>query len=102
METEAYTFNGREYIIFPRPADSSSEEDTQQDSMVISATIKSIRPGKPDFILGRVIVDTGSSIDLMYYKMLQKMGFTEIDLMPNRGNLQSFSGEQVWPLGQYV
>lgn len=39
-------------------------------------------------------MDIGSSVDLLYYKTLAKMG-----LRAGGDDLQSFTGERVWPLG---
>lgn len=99
IESDPYTFNNREYIVLPRPADTTAGEEDRKDSLVISVTIKSLNSGRPNFCLGRILIDTGSSVDLIYFNTLKKMGLTEMDLMPGRGDLQSFSGERVWPVG---
>lgn len=87
VEAEAYTFNGRDYIVFPRPMEAAAEDRAGKDNLVISVAIKSLAHGKPNFLLGRVLVDMGSSIDLIYFKTLQKMGLIESDLMPSHDDL---------------
>lgn len=39
VESEAYLFDGREYIVFPRPMPIATEAEARKDSMIISATI---------------------------------------------------------------
>lgn len=91
VESASFTFNNRNYIVFLQPLDTAIDAQAQKESLIISASIKAADPEKPNFILDRILVDTGSSIDLIYYRTLEKMGLTEMDLMASQESLQSFS-----------
>ncbi|XP_024626580.1 uncharacterized protein [Medicago truncatula] len=43
----------------------------------------------------RVLVDTGSSADVLYYDAFNKMGLSEEQLQPFKGTLSGFTGERV-------
>lgn len=46
-----------------------------------------------NFVIKEVLVDQGSSIDLLYLSTLKKQGIPKEDLKPFNENLVSFSGE---------
>lgn len=98
VESAFFTFY-RNYIAFPQPMDTTADTQPRKESIVISASIRAANPEKPNFVLGRILVDTGSSVDLIYYKTLEKMRLTKMDLMAIQGNLQNFSRDQVYPMG---
>lgn len=43
----------------------------------------------------RVLIDPGSSADILYYETLERMGLDPEQLQPFKGNLPGFTGEQV-------
>jgi len=43
----------------------------------------------------RVLIDTGSSADILYYEIFERTGFDPEQLQPFRGTLVGFTGEQV-------
>jgi len=43
----------------------------------------------------RVLIDPGSSVDILYYETFEKMGLDPKQLQPFRGTLAGFTGEQV-------
>ena len=48
----------------------------------------------------RVLVDLGSSADVMYYNLFKKLGFNFEDLVPTDVHLVGFNAASVWPLGK--
>ena len=47
----------------------------------------------------RVLVDNGSSADILYYPAFQKMGIDRVRLTPTNAPLVGFGGTRVLPLG---
>lgn len=43
----------------------------------------------------RVLIDTGSSADILYYDAFEKLGLDPEQLRPFKGTLADFTGEQV-------
>ena len=52
-----------------------------------------------NYIAQKVLVDQGSSADILYASMLQKMQILESNLSPYHGDFVGFSGERVNVLG---
>ncbi|XP_057452759.1 uncharacterized protein LOC130744604 [Lotus japonicus] len=52
-----------------------------------------------DYEIERVLLDQGSSADLIYGDAFEKLGLTESDLLPYDGALVGFSGEKVYVRG---
>ena len=75
-----------------------SEEDAQRlhhphdDALVVT-----IRAG--DYNIHRVLVDNGSSADILYYPAFQQMGIEKEQLIPANAPLIGFGGARVHPLG---
>ena len=75
-----------------------SEEDARRlhhphdDALVVSIQIE-------DYNMHRVLVDNGSSADILYYPALQQMGIDREWLIPTNAPLVSFGGTSVLPLG---
>ena len=47
----------------------------------------------------RVLVDNGSSVDILYYPTFQQMGIDRERLIPTNAPLVDFGGTRVLPLG---
>ena len=75
-----------------------SEEDARRlhhphdDALVVS-----IRVG--DYNVHWVLVDNGSSADILYYPAFQQMGIDKARLIPTNAPLVGFRGTKVFPLG---
>ena len=61
------------------------------------ALIVSIRVG--DYNVHRMLVDNGSSADILYYPAFQQMGIDRTRLIPTNAPLVGFGGTRVLPLG---
>ena len=60
------------------------------------ALVVSIRVG--DYIVHRMLVDNGSSADILYYPAFQQMGINRARLTPANAPLVGFGGTRVLPL----
>ena len=75
-----------------------SEEDARRlhhphdDALVVS-----MRVG--DYNMHRVLVDNGSSTDILYYPAFQQMRIDKEHLIPTNAPLVGFGGSRVFPLG---
>ena len=75
-----------------------SEEDARRlhhphdDALVVSIRIE-------DYNMHRVLVDNGSSTDILYYLAFQQMGIGREQLIPINAPLVGFGGTRVLPLG---
>ena len=75
-----------------------SEEDVRHlhhphdDALVVSVRIG-------DYNVHRVLVDNGSSADILYYPAFQQMGIDRARLIPTNAPLVGFGGTKVFPLG---
>ena len=47
----------------------------------------------------KILVDNGSSVDILYYQAFQKMGLKNNDLMSSPNPIYSFTGDSVTPMG---
>ena len=61
------------------------------------ALVVSIRVG--DYNTHRVLVDNGSSTDILYYPTFQHMRIDREQLVPTNAPLVGFGGTRVFPLG---
>ena len=61
------------------------------------ALVVSIRVG--DYNMHRVLVDNGSSADILYYSAFQQMGIYRERLIPTSAPPVGFGGTRVFPLG---
>ena len=75
-----------------------SEEDARRlhhphdDVLVVNIRIE-------DYNMHRVLIDNGSSTDILYYSALQQMGISRERLVPTNASLVGFGGTRVLPLG---
>ena len=63
-----------------------------EDALVI----KAIAPSKK---FDRILVDTGSSVDVLFKSTLEKMGIADLKLEHTNTSLKGFSGGKLVPLG---
>ena len=61
------------------------------------ALVVSIRVG--DYNVHRMLIDNGSSADILYYIVFQQMGINRARLTPTNAPLVGFGGTRVLPLG---
>ncbi|XP_057432493.1 uncharacterized protein LOC130725265 [Lotus japonicus] len=73
-------------------ADFEGIKTHKDDHVVVIVRINS-------FNVRRVLLDQGSSADIIYGDAFDQLGLTDKDLMPYTGTLVGFSGEQVWVRG---
>ena len=52
-----------------------------------------------DYNVHRMLVDNGSSADILYYPAFQQMGINKARLTPTHAPLVSFGGTRILPLG---
>ena len=75
-----------------------SEEDVRHlhhphdDALVVNIRIE-------DYNMHRVLIDDGSSVDILYYPAFQQMGISRERLVPTNAPLVGFGGPRVLPLG---
>ena len=61
------------------------------------ALVVSLRVG--DYNVHRMLVDNGSSADILYYPAFQQMGISRARLTPPHAPLVGFGGTRILPLG---
>ena len=61
------------------------------------ALVVSVRVGY--YNVHRMLVDNGSSVDILYYPVFQQMGIDRARLIPTNAPLVGFGGTRVLPLG---
>ena len=75
-----------------------SEKDARRlhhphdDALVVSLLVE-------DYNMHRVLVDNGSSADILYYPAFQQMMIDRERLIPTNASLVGFGGSRVFPLG---
>ncbi|KAL0313659.1 UNVERIFIED_CONTAM: hypothetical protein Scaly_2914000 [Sesamum calycinum] len=65
------------------------------DALVISATLA-------NFLVKKVLVDSGSSADIMFYDAYVQLGIDNAQLRKVNTPLTGFSGEMIEPLGEVI
>lgn len=75
------TFSGKEV-----------DHPNHDDALVISTVIANA-------YIKRIMVDTGSSVDILYLNAFQKLGLTKKDLTPMVSTLIGFTRDSISPLG---
>ena len=81
------------YVISFSDKDSARVQHPHDDALVIIPLINENN-------VKRVLVDLGSSADVMYYNLFKKLGLNSEDLVPTDVPLVGFNAASVWPLGK--
>ncbi|KAL0325073.1 UNVERIFIED_CONTAM: hypothetical protein Sradi_5076600 [Sesamum radiatum] len=68
---------------------------TTNDAIVIASTIS-------NFWVKKILIDSGSLADILFYRAFSEMGIDNARLTPVKTSLTSFSGDIVEPLGEIV
>ena len=75
-----------------------SEDDARRlyhphdDALVVSLRVR-------DYNVHRMLIDNGSSADILYYPAFQQMGINRARLTPTNAPLVGFGGTRILPLG---
>ncbi|KAL0298781.1 UNVERIFIED_CONTAM: hypothetical protein Sradi_6537900 [Sesamum radiatum] len=77
------------------PADAQGVHLPHNDALVISTTVV-------NYTVQRIFLDSGSSIDILFYKVYQQIEIGDILLEPVDTLLHGFAGEVVHPLRQIL
>ncbi|XP_075644976.1 uncharacterized protein LOC142615965 [Castanea sativa] len=98
QQIEALIRQGR----LPRFIDNPSIEFLEEDARRLhhphdDALVVTIQAG--DYNMHRVLIDNGSSADILYYPAFQQMGIERERLVPTNAPLIGFGGTRVFPLG---
>ena len=87
--------NGEEPIIGFTEEDARRLHHPHDDALVVS-----VRTG--DYNVHRVLIDNGSSADILYYPAFQQMRIDRDLLIPTDAPLVGFGGSKVFPLGSEI
>ncbi|GFZ16802.1 hypothetical protein Acr_26g0000720 [Actinidia rufa] len=80
-----------ESITFTK-ADLKKVQHPHSDHLVIQLRVN-------NYNIKRILMDIGSSIEVMYYDLFKYLKFLESTLKPSRAPLVSFNAQSHWPLG---
>ncbi|XP_042396711.1 uncharacterized protein LOC121986842 [Zingiber officinale] len=75
------------------PADLEGLELPHDDALIIKAIIANSR-------VARVLVDTGSSVNILFRTAFEEMQIDAVELQPVATSLYGFTGNEVKPIGQ--
>ncbi|XP_028064773.1 uncharacterized protein LOC114267890 [Camellia sinensis] len=65
------------------------------DTLVVTLCVK-------DFDIKRILVDQGSSVEIMYYDAFKQMKLEDKDLAPATSPLVGFNSQPEWPIGKII
>ena len=82
-EVDDITFSGK---------DANHVHHLYCDALVVKAMIANNN-------VHRMLVDNGSSVDILYYQAFQRIGLKVSDLKPSPNPIYGFTGDSVIPLG---
>ncbi|XP_028060640.1 uncharacterized protein LOC114264247 [Camellia sinensis] len=65
------------------------------DALVVTLRVK-------DFDIKRILIDQGSSVEIMYYDAFKQMKLEDKDLAPATSPLVGFNSQLEWPIGKII
>ncbi|XP_028085807.1 uncharacterized protein LOC114286797 [Camellia sinensis] len=65
------------------------------DALVVTLRVK-------NFDIKRILIDQGSSVEIMYYDAFKQMKLEEKDLAPATSPLVGFNSQPEWPIGKII
>ncbi|XP_028084618.1 uncharacterized protein LOC114285735 [Camellia sinensis] len=65
------------------------------DALVVTLRVK-------DFDIKRILIDQGSSVEIMYYDVFKQMKLEDKDLAPATSPLVGFNSQPEWPIGKII
>ncbi|XP_028113888.1 uncharacterized protein LOC114311918 [Camellia sinensis] len=65
------------------------------DALVVTMCVK-------DFDINRILIDQGSSVQIMYYDAFKQLKLEDKDLAPATSPLVRFNSQLEWPLGKII
>ncbi|XP_028103434.1 uncharacterized protein LOC114302590 [Camellia sinensis] len=65
------------------------------DALVVTLRVK-------DFGIKRILIDQGSSVEIMYYDAFKQMKLEDKDLAPATSPLVGFNSQPEWPVGKII
>ncbi|XP_028117431.1 uncharacterized protein LOC114315058 [Camellia sinensis] len=65
------------------------------DALVVTLRVK-------DLDIKRILIDQGSSVEIMYYDMFKQMKLEDEDLAPAMSHLVSFNSQPEWPIEKII
>ncbi|XP_024196298.1 uncharacterized protein LOC112199524 [Rosa chinensis] len=74
-------------------ADTVGIQFPNRDALVVSTQIA-------DALVRRIMVDTGSSADVIFWEAFEQLGLDKTLIHPSRAPLTAFEGSEVWPIGE--
>ncbi|XP_062009701.1 uncharacterized protein LOC133726207 [Rosa rugosa] len=83
----------------PTPVISFSAADTvgiqfpHRDALIVSTQIA-------DALVRRIMVDAGSSADVIFWEAFEQLGLDKTLIHPSRAPLTAFEGSETWPVGE--
>ncbi|XP_058223260.1 uncharacterized protein LOC131332974 [Rhododendron vialii] len=86
------TDDGSKWTITFTEKDLNRVQLPHNDTLVITLRIGT-------FNVRRILIDQGSSAEVMYYSLFKDLKLSDTDLRPSEVPLIGFSGAPVWPLG---
>ncbi|XP_026420694.1 uncharacterized protein LOC113316760 [Papaver somniferum] len=77
------------------------------DPLVVTMAIALSEPGGEDtktkalsWAMPRILIDDGSSVDILFYETFKQMGLTDECLVPSNYNIFGFNGSSTRPKGE--
>ena len=85
--------NGEKLLFFGDAETDGTVRCPHNDALVVRMLIG-------NYDVGKVYVDNGASVNVMFQKLFSQLGLRDSDLKPCHVNLKAFNGNMTFPLGQ--
>ncbi|XP_028117257.1 uncharacterized protein LOC114314927 [Camellia sinensis] len=83
------------YILTFSSKDSERVQVPHNDALVVTLRVK-------NFDVKRILIDQGSSVEIMYYDAFKQMKLEDKDLAPATSPLVGFNSQPEWPIGKIL